>query len=60
MYLLTKNEVIICMEYVWKSSLGISKMYISKSYTKTKNTINWPTTYRAGATIVSTITSNNY
>ena len=36
MYFLTKSEVIICMEYVWKSSLGIGTMYISKSYTMTK------------------------
>ena len=34
MYLLTKNEVIICMEYVWKSSLGISKMYYFKELHK--------------------------
>ena len=53
MYFLTKSEVIICMEYVWKSSLGIGTMYISKSYTMTKNTINWLTTYRAGATSVN-------
>ena len=39
-YLLHKSEVIICMEYVLKSSLGIGTMYISKSYTTTKNTIN--------------------
>ena len=60
-YLLTKSEVIICMEYVWKSSLGNGTMYISKSYTTTKNTINnyWPTTYRAGAAVVSTITIIN-
>ena len=40
MYFLTESEVIICMEYVWKSSLGIGTMYISKSYTTTKNTID--------------------
>ena len=59
MYFLTESGVIICMEYVWKSSLGIGKMYISKSYTTTKNTINWPTTYRAWAAVVSTITIIN-
>ena len=58
MYLLTKNEVIICMEYVWKSSLGISKMYISKSYTTTKNTNDRQHTEQGQ--LVSTITSNNY
>ena len=58
-YLLTKSEVIICMEYVWKSSLGNGTMYISKSYTTTKNTINWLTTFRAGAAVVSTITIIN-
>ena len=25
MYFLTESEVIICMEYVWKSSLGIDR-----------------------------------
>ena len=39
------------MEYVSKSSLGIGTMYISKSYTTTKNTIT--TTYRAGAASVN-------
>ena len=58
-YLLDKSEVIICIEYVWKSLLGIGTMYISKSYTTTKNTINWPTTYRAWAAVVSTITIIN-
>ena len=57
-YLLDKSEVIICMEYVWKSSLRIGSMYVSKSYTTTKNTINWLTTYRAWAAVVSTITIN--
>ena len=51
MYLLIESEVIICMEYVSKSSLGIGTMYISKSYTTTKNTIT--TTYRAGAASVN-------
>ena len=36
-FLLTKSEV---MEYVWKSSLWIGTMYISNSYTTTKNTID--------------------
>ena len=58
MYLLTKSEMIICMEYVWKSSLGIGSMYVSKSYKTTKNTIAWQHTERGQ--LVSTITSNNY
>ena len=57
MYLLT-CEVIICMEYVWKSSLGIGSMYVSKSYTMTKNTIDRQHTEQGQ--LVSTITSNNY
>ena len=58
MYLLTKSEIIICMEYVWKSSLGIASMYVSKSYTTTKYTIDWQHTELGQ--LVSTITSNNY
>ena len=38
-----------CMEYVWKSSLWIG---IFQEY-------YWPTIYRAGAAVVSTITSNS-
>ena len=48
MYFLTESEVIICMEYVWKSSLGIGTMYISKSYTMTKNTIDQQRTEHIG------------
>ena len=40
-----------CMEYVWTN---IMNRYISKSYTTCKY---WPTIYRAGAAVVSTITS---
>ena len=43
------------MEYVWKSSLWIG---IFQSYTTRKNNY-WPTIYRTGAAVVSTITSNN-
>ena len=57
MYLLIESEVIICMEYVWKSSLGMGTMYISKSYTMTKNTIDQQHTEQGQ--LVSTITSNN-
>ena len=57
MYLLTESEVIICMEYVWKSSLGIGSMYVSKSYTTTTNTIDRQHTEQGQ--LVSTITSNN-
>ena len=42
------------MEYVWK--IFIMNRYISKSYTTTKNTVE-PTIYRAGAAVVSAITS---
>ena len=60
MYLLTKSEIIyICMEYVWKSSLGIASMYISKSYTTTKNTIDRQHTEQ-GQLVSTYFTSNNY
>ena len=53
-FLLTKSEV---MEYVWKSK-WIGTMYISNSYTTTKNTIDQQHTEQGQ--LVSTITSNNY
>ena len=45
-----------CMEYVWKSSLWIGRVYF-------KELVNvqeyyWQTIYRAGAAIVSTTTSS--
>ena len=39
--------------------LGIGSMYISKSYKTTKNTLDQEHMYKAGATIVSTITSTS-
>ena len=46
-----------CMFYVWKRSTWI--VLFQRAYTKTKATI-WPTKYRAGAAVVSTITKRFY
>ena len=46
-----------CMFYVWKRSIWIG--VLQRAYTKTKATI-WPTKYRAGAALVSTITKRLY
>ena len=46
-----------CMFYVWKRSIWIG--VFQRAYTKTKTTI-WPTKYRAGAAVVSTITKRSY
>ena len=46
-----------CMFYVWKLSIWIG--VFQRAYTKTKATI-WPTKYRAGAAVVSTITKQLY
>ena len=47
-----------CMEYVWKSSLWIGRVYFKKLLNEQE--YYWPTINRAGAAVVSTITSSHY
>ena len=46
------------MEYVWKSSLWIGRVYFKKLLNEQE--YYWPTINRAGAAVVSTITSSHY